>query len=34
VTAPGVGHFVQQDAPELVTTTIERWLAAELEAKR
>jgi pimeloyl-ACP methyl ester carboxylesterase len=30
VTVPAVGHFVQQDASELVTTTIERWLAAEL----
>jgi epoxide hydrolase 4 len=30
VTVPGVGHFVQQDAAELVTKTIERWLAGEL----
>ncbi len=28
VTIPGVGHFVQQDAAELVTTTMQSWLAA------
>lgn len=27
VTVPGVGHFVQQDAAELVTTTMKWWLA-------
>jgi pimeloyl-ACP methyl ester carboxylesterase len=26
VTVPGVGHFVQQDAAELVTTTMKWWL--------
>ena len=28
VTIPGAGHFVQQDAPELVTTTLRWWLQA------
>jgi pimeloyl-ACP methyl ester carboxylesterase len=28
VTIPGAGHFVQQDAPELVTTTLKSWLVA------
>ncbi len=28
VTAPGAGHFVQQDAAELVTTTLRWWLLA------
>ena len=28
VTVPGAGHFVQQDAAELVTTTIRSWLDA------
>ncbi len=28
VTVPGAGHFVQQDASELVTTTMRWWLAA------
>jgi len=28
VTVPGAGHFVQQDAPELVTTTMKWWLDA------
>jgi len=28
VTVPGVGHFVQQDAAELVTTTMQSWLTA------
>jgi pimeloyl-ACP methyl ester carboxylesterase len=27
VTVPGAGHFVQQDAAELVTTTMRSWLA-------
>jgi epoxide hydrolase 4 len=27
VTVPGAGHFVQQDAAELVTTTMEWWLS-------
>ena len=26
VTIPGAGHFVQQDAPELVTSTMKWWL--------
>ena len=26
VTIPGVGHFVQQDAAELVTSTMKWWL--------
>ena len=30
VTAPDAGHFVQTEAPDLVSGTIERWLAAEL----
>jgi pimeloyl-ACP methyl ester carboxylesterase len=29
VTAPGVGHFIQQDASTLVTRTTKRWLAGE-----
>ncbi len=28
VTAPGAGHFVQQDAAELVTSTMKWWLLA------
>ena len=28
VTVPGVGHFVQQDAAEIVTTTMKWWLLA------
>ena len=28
VTAPGASHFVQQDAAELVTTTMRWWLLA------
>jgi pimeloyl-ACP methyl ester carboxylesterase len=28
VTIPGAGHFVQQDAPEMVTSTMKSWLAA------
>lgn len=28
VTIPGAGHFVQQDAAELVSTTMKTWLAA------
>ena len=28
VTAPGAGHFVQQDAAELVTSTLKWWLSA------
>jgi pimeloyl-ACP methyl ester carboxylesterase len=27
VTIPGAGHFVQQDAAELVTSTMEWWLS-------
>jgi len=30
VTVPGVSHFIQQEAPDVVTKTIERWLASEL----
>jgi pimeloyl-ACP methyl ester carboxylesterase len=26
VTIPGAGHFVQQDASEMVTRTIKMWL--------
>jgi pimeloyl-ACP methyl ester carboxylesterase len=29
VTVPGAGHFVQQDAAELVTRRIVQWLAPE-----
>jgi pimeloyl-ACP methyl ester carboxylesterase len=29
VTIPGANHFVQQDAPALVTKTIKRWLARD-----
>ena len=25
-TVPGIGHFIQQDAPDLVTRTIDHWL--------
>jgi pimeloyl-ACP methyl ester carboxylesterase len=28
VTTPAASHFVQQDAPELVTSTMEWWLKA------
>jgi pimeloyl-ACP methyl ester carboxylesterase len=28
VTIPGAGHFVQDDASEVVTKTIRGWLAA------
>ena len=28
VTAPGAGHFVQQDAADLVTSTMRWWLLA------
>lgn len=28
VTVPGAGHFVQQDAPEIVTSTMKWWLLA------
>lgn len=28
VTIPGAGHFVQQDAAELVTATMRSWLLA------
>jgi pimeloyl-ACP methyl ester carboxylesterase len=28
VTVPGAGHFVQQDAADLVTTTMRWWLLA------
>ena len=27
VTVPGAGHFVQQDAPDLVTNTMRWWLS-------
>jgi len=27
VTIPGAGHFVQQDASDMVTRTIRMWLA-------
>jgi pimeloyl-ACP methyl ester carboxylesterase len=27
VTIPGAGHFVQQDASDLVTRTMKMWLA-------
>lgn len=29
VTVPRAGHFVQQDAPQLVTQTIVNWLAGQ-----
>lgn len=31
VTVPGAGHFVQQDAAELVTSTMQWWLTARLQ---
>ena len=31
VSAPGAGHFVQQDAAELVTTTMKWWLLARTD---
>jgi epoxide hydrolase 4 len=31
VTVPGAGHFVQQDAAELVTSTMQAWLAMRLK---
>ena len=31
VSAPGAGHFVQQDAADLVTTTMKWWLLARLD---
>ena len=31
VTVPGAGHFVQQDAAELVTSTMQWWLAARVK---
>jgi pimeloyl-ACP methyl ester carboxylesterase len=30
VTIPGAGHFVQQDASEMVTTTMRWWLIARM----
>jgi epoxide hydrolase 4 len=30
VTIPGAGHFVQQDAPDLVTTTMSDWLGRRI----
>lgn len=30
VTVPGASHFVQQDAPELVSTTMQWWLASRV----
>ena len=32
VTIPGAGHFVQQDAAELVTSTMQWWLAMRVRA--
>ena len=34
VTIPGAGHFVQQDAAELVTSTMRSWLEARPPLKR
>ena len=31
VTIPGVGHFVQNDAPELVSSTMSSWLQLPLK---
>jgi pimeloyl-ACP methyl ester carboxylesterase len=31
VTVPGAGHFVQQDAAELVTTTMRWWLTMRVK---
>ena len=31
VTVPGAGHFVQQDAPELIASTMRSWLAARTQ---
>ena len=31
VTVPGVGHFVQNDAPELVSSTMSSWLQLPLK---
>ena len=31
VTIPGVGHFVQNDAPDLVSSTISSWLQLPLK---
>ena len=31
VTVPGAGHFVQQDASDLVTKTMKWWLERDLE---
>ena len=30
VTIPGAGHFVQQDAPDLVSTTMSDWLGRRI----
>ena len=30
VTVPGAGHFVQQDAADLVTSTMQWWLSARM----
>ena len=34
VTVPGAGHFVQQDAPDLVTSTMRWWLTMRRSAAR
>jgi pimeloyl-ACP methyl ester carboxylesterase len=31
VTIPGVGHFVQNDAPDLVSSTMSSWLQLPLK---
>ena len=31
VTVPGVGHFIQNDAPELVSSTMSSWLQLPLK---
>jgi epoxide hydrolase 4 len=31
VTIPGAGHFVQQDAPDIVSTTLRDWLARRVD---
>ena len=33
VTVPEAGHFVQQDAADLVTTTMKWWLSSRAIAK-
>ena len=34
VTVPGAGHFVQQDAADLVTTTMRWWLSMRTGSRR